>query len=105
MEVELTKTNPNRISYIDVFRGFGILMMVMGHVGFGEIFQHWIHAFHMPMFFFIAGYLYKSRPLKTTLVKRIKGLLLPYLLVGSVLVLLTAAFGQGELAAQFQHLA
>lgn len=33
-------------------------MMVMGHVGFGNKFDLWIHAFHMPMWFIISGYFF-----------------------------------------------
>ena len=50
----------NRITHIDIFKGIGILFMVMGHIGFSSIFDKWIHAFHMPMFFFISGYLSKN---------------------------------------------
>lgn len=42
-----------RIAYIDILRGIGILLMVMGHVGFGSRFSHYIHAFHMPLFFVV----------------------------------------------------
>lgn len=41
----------SRAENIDVFLGFGIILMVMGHIGFGSIFDQFIHAFHMPMFF------------------------------------------------------
>lgn len=49
-----------RLDYVDAFRGLGIIAMVMGHIGFGEIFDHFIHAFHMPMFFFISGFFYRK---------------------------------------------
>ena len=49
----------NRIEYIDYYRAIGIVMMVMGHIGFGATFDKFIHAFHMPMFFFVSGFLYK----------------------------------------------
>ena len=47
-----------RLTYMDIFRGMGIILMIMGHVGFGKVFDHFIHAFHMPMFFFISGFFY-----------------------------------------------
>ena len=50
----------NRIEYIDIFRSFGIILMIMGHIGYGDTFDFFIHAFHMPMFFFISGYFYQS---------------------------------------------
>lgn len=49
-----------RLDYVDAFRGLGIIAMVMGHIGFGEIFDHFIHAFNMPMFFFISGFFYRT---------------------------------------------
>ena len=40
---------------IDIFRCFGILLMILWHIGFGDLFDHYIHAFHMPMFFVVSG--------------------------------------------------
>lgn len=54
------RNSVNRIDYIDIFRAFGIILMVMGHLNFGGNFDHFIHAFHMPMFFFVSGFLYKN---------------------------------------------
>ena len=51
----------SRMDYIDIYRAFGIILMVMGHIGFGGKFDKFIHAFHMPMFFFISGFFYKEK--------------------------------------------
>lgn len=76
--------NNRRFDYVDFFRGFGIIIMLMGHVGFGELFSHMIHSFHMPMFFFISGFLFKGN--KSGIAefgkKRALSLLLPYLSYG-----------------------
>lgn len=75
--------NPDRqkrIEFVDLFRAFGIILMIMGHVKFGGFFGKWIHAFHMPMFFFISGWFYKSPDNHgAVIVKKARGLLLPYL--------------------------
>ncbi len=76
-----------RIEYIDLFRAFGIILMIMGHIGFGEIFDKFIHGFHMPMFFYISGFLYTKKTnitFKIYIVKKIKTLLVPYLFFGSI---------------------
>lgn len=75
-----------RIEYIDIFRAFGIILMVLGHIGFGEKFDLFIHAFHMPMFFFISGFLFKNDfvPFAVFLRKKAKSLLLPYLIFAAV---------------------
>lgn len=67
-----------RIDYIDFFRSIGIILMIMGHVGFGGHFSKWIHVFHMPMFFVISGYFWKDQPFLTMLKKKAKTLLIPY---------------------------
>lgn len=35
-----------RVEYIDIFRGAGIVLMIMGHIGFGNCFDYLILAFH-----------------------------------------------------------
>lgn len=77
----------NRIEYIDIFRSFGILTMVMGHVGFGKTFDFFIHAFHMPMFFWISGFLFRHKSkselsFRTWVLRKVKTLLLPYVVFG-----------------------
>ncbi len=65
----------------DVLRGIGILLMVMGHVGFGDAFSQYIHAFHMPIFFFVAGYFFSVKKYSDTwdLLKHdLRNLMLPY---------------------------
>ena len=72
-----------RINYFDVFRGLGIICMVMGHIGFGGVFDHLIHAFHMPMFFFVSGFFYKDNDsIGKRIQKKAKALLIPYLFFG-----------------------
>ena len=57
---EQSRAEQSRAGYIDVFRGIGILLMVMGHINsFGGYFDKFIHAFHVPMFFVISGYLFR----------------------------------------------
>lgn len=78
----------SRIDYIDVFRSIGIILMVMGHIGFGETFDFFIHAFHMPMFFVISGFFYKPKsseelPIGQMILKKSKSLLLPYVVFGA----------------------
>lgn len=50
-----------RIKEIDIEKAFGIIFMIMGHQFYGESFDKFIHGFHMPMFFIISGFLYRSK--------------------------------------------
>ena len=44
-----------------IYIAVGIVLMVMGHIGFGKVFDILIHAFHMLMFCFVSGFLYLRR--------------------------------------------
>lgn len=47
-----------RINYLDVARGLAIILVVLGHIDFGDNYLcKWIYSFHMPLFFIISGYL------------------------------------------------
>lgn len=83
--------NKKRIEYIDFFKGIGIILMIMGHVGFGSGFDYFIHSFHMPMFFLISGYLFNgSGSFKKFIKKKSKQLLIPYIIFGLISFLIFA---------------
>ena len=58
--------------------------MVMGHIGFGGKFDYFIHAFHMPMFFFISGFFYRRRDcgFGEYVCKKARSLIVPYISFG-----------------------
>jgi len=72
-----------RIEYIDIARGIGILLVVLGHNDFGYISSFGyklIYSFHMPLFFFLSGYfLNTSISFLDYFKKRFNSLLKPYL--------------------------
>lgn len=73
------------VEWIDVCKGIGILTVVVGHAWTAP--HTYIFWFHIPLFFFISGYLYKpGRPAGSLLRKKAYHLLLPYL---SFLLLIT----------------
>jgi polysaccharide biosynthesis protein PslL len=74
---------PKRIEYLDVARGIGILLVVLGHNDFGAIspfFHQVIYSFHIPLFFFLSGYFINtSVPFFDYFKKRFHSVLKPYL--------------------------
>ncbi len=50
-----------RIASIDTLKGIGITLVVLGHLYTSSSFAIiYIYSFHVPLFFFISGYLFKS---------------------------------------------
>ena len=56
MEIEKT-TQHNRISWVDVAKGIGIIFVIIGHVYRSNPVLVWIYSFHMPLFFILSGWL------------------------------------------------
>ncbi|MBP0598604.1 acyltransferase family protein [Herbaspirillum sp. LeCh32-8] len=80
-----------RERWIDIYRGIGILLVVWGHVYGGYSFEL-IFLFHMPLFFFISGYLFRAVAAPAAFCRRKAAqLLIPYatflLLIGMPLAL------------------
>lgn len=55
-------TTIERINYIDIAKGIGILLVVLGH-GYSNInpVYCWINSFHMPLFFILTGVLFSIK--------------------------------------------
>lgn len=67
-----------RIDWIDCWKGIGISSVVLGHVIEGG-FSEYLYWFHMPLFFFISGFLYKDKyDYKTYFQRKVSSLLVPY---------------------------
>lgn len=70
-----------RYDFIDIAKGMGILAVVWAHILLVGWTHKIIYAFHMPLFFFISGFLFnenKYPSFHAFLVKRIKRLIIPY---------------------------
>jgi fucose 4-O-acetylase-like acetyltransferase len=72
-----------RIEYLDIAKGIGILLVVLGHNDFAAIspfFHQVIYSFHIPLFFFLSGYFINtSRSFPDYFGKRFHAVLKPYL--------------------------
>ncbi len=78
--------NESRLDYIDILKGCGILLMVLGHMWFEQFdYETYIYAFHMPLFVLLSGYLYKTPGnLGAGLRRKMKSLLFPYFVFGMI---------------------
>jgi len=82
-----------KIEYIDNLRGIGIMLIVLGHTS--SPFSNYVYQFHVPLFFFISGYLFNSayfdNPIRF-INKRINRLYLKYIYFGVTFILLHNIF-------------
>ena len=48
----------NRISYFDIAKGIGIILVMFAHVTLPITLEKFIYSFHVPLFFFLSGYFF-----------------------------------------------
>jgi fucose 4-O-acetylase-like acetyltransferase len=63
-----------KISWINLAKAIGIIAVVIGHSGWK--YSYLLYWFHMPLFFFISGYLYNEKTFKV--IGKTKSYLIPY---------------------------
>lgn len=75
---------------IDIMKGIAIIAVIAGHILPGGSYGHkLIYSFHMPLFFLIAGYLYKPSTIyKKKLVTDFRRLIVPYLVVATIFTII-----------------
>lgn len=85
-----------RIEYIDIARGIGILLVVLGHNDFALIspFAYQVvYSFHMPLFFFLSGYFINTAlGFWSFTSKRFNSLLKPYLFTVFMIYFVSVSF-------------
>jgi acyltransferase len=79
----MTTESSKRLRWIDVLKGIAIILVIVGHLSIYDELTLYIFSFHMPLFFFISGYLfnlvkYRDVPMEF-LQTRAKTLVIPYL--------------------------
>ena len=95
-------TNKGRITWVDSVKGIAIYLIVVGHflnvsslVPVNKV----LYSFHVPLFFVLSGYTYK-KPYKNIwdgIIKKIKQLLLPYIIYVILSVIFCRIYGDYEL--------
>ncbi|WP_458449400.1 acyltransferase family protein [Fibrobacter sp.] len=66
-----------RDEIFDVLKGIAIFFMILGHCEVYPLYP-FIYSFHMPLFFFVAGYFLKIRPFRDELRLNVRRLIVPY---------------------------
>lgn len=76
-----------RILWLDVLKALGIIFVVVGHIYRNDTVLNWIYSFHMPLFFFAGGWVYRKKKIKDDLIGRIKKIVIPYFTFGTVVLI------------------
>ncbi|SDD51404.1 Fucose 4-O-acetylase [Paenibacillus sp. UNCCL117] len=88
-----------RIHWVDTLKGIGIILVILGHTPALNI-KGYIFSFHMPLFFFISGYLFQTNKYPTFinfLNKKGKSLLIPYLAFSVISILANSVLSQAHI--------
>ena len=85
-----------RLAWIDKAKGVGMLLVILGHMHYphSDLVSKFIFAFHMPLFFFLSGFLHKNNFGKEYVLRRIDALLVPYLIWSVVIWGVNSSWGR-----------
>ncbi|MGV6859199.1 MAG: acyltransferase family protein [bacterium] len=86
-----------RVTWVDNAKALGIIAIVAGHApGLNELLRNFLYSFHVPLFFFLSGYLLKPKHLDVSFpgyVKRnVERLVVPYVFFWGLSFLLWLGF-------------
>lgn len=89
MEISKNKLNTSyiRIDFLDILKGIGIILVLIGHIYSNNTIYHWLYSFHMPLFFMAAGYTYKEKPVLQDIKRRFQTIVVPYFSFGLLILL------------------
>lgn len=84
--------NTKRLQFLDVARGFALLLVMIGHcISKDSFLHHFLFTFHVPLFFVIGGYVYRYK--KGAYKKDFWQLAVPYGIVVFVVMISTKIMG------------
>ena len=81
-----------RYDFVDMAKGYGMLFIMIGHLGITKLhdlfyFQVWIYSFHIPLFFFLSGFLFKPDvTVKRFALSKLRSIVIPYFCTGLLII-------------------
>lgn len=77
-----------RIHWIDMAKGYGILLVILGHLR-TDFIKYEIYTFHMPLFFLLAGYVFhpEKYTFKEFIKNKLRTLIIPYFFMGFIITI------------------
>lgn len=94
-----------RVGYIDIAKGIGILLVALAHADvslFSPYLHRLIYSFHMPLFFFLSGYFFNPHiPFWVLVKKRFNTVLKPYFVTILLIYVVSLSFTNMRFATVF----
>ncbi|MBU5477739.1 acyltransferase family protein, partial [Eubacterium sp. MSJ-13] len=84
---EQSRAEQSRLSWLDILKGTGIILVVIGHIYHNSIIYNWLYSFHMPLFFIAAGWVYKEKSVLVDIKRRIQTIVIPYFSFGFIILI------------------
>ena len=81
------QSRAERLSWLDVLKGIGIILVVIGHIYSNQTIFNWLYSFHMPLFFLAAGWVYKEKTVLADIKRRIQTIVIPYFSFGFLVLI------------------
>lgn len=84
-----------RLDYVDISKGVGMLAVVWGHIMLSGWSNLMVYAFHIPLFFFLSGMMFKPEKynsLGAFLKRRFQTLIIPYVIYSIVTWIVWAGY-------------
>lgn len=78
--------NDMRDPAFDIMKGIGIIAMIIGHCVIPYPLYIFIFAWHMPMFFIVSGYFFRTKPIMDNFKRLMKQILVPYMVTACICV-------------------
>lgn len=88
MANQVESCSKKRDDTFDIIKGVCILLMIAGHCPIGVVLGNFIYSFHMPIFFFVAGYFFKKNEFRRSITVGIRRLFIPFLVVYVLCIIL-----------------
>lgn len=91
----MTRQAVSRIDYVDIAKALGMFTIIWGHIMLTGITNYVVYAFHIPLFFFLSGMMFRQEKYLSFTVfmrKRFRTLLIPYLIFSFVTWLIWYAY-------------
>lgn len=90
-----TGNNNQRILWIDMAKGYGIILVIIGHWNIPYL-TDYLYAFHIPLFFFLSGVVFSLKYDFVSFLKtKVRHIVVPYFCLGSTVVLADLLFSYG----------